>query len=265
VSSANSAIEFLQELRPGGPWVLTSVHADKGWIDTITAKTHDEVREFIGKWNGKRNLYYSVNPTRKEMTSKAAKTDIAAIEYLFADLDPADNETAKAAKARYLAALKQHKPINTATIDSGNGIQVLWRMATPISLGNDDAKVIEDVENRVAALMISLGSKAGTQNIDRILRVPGTTNLPNAKKRKDGRVQCQTKLLSFNGATSTLEDFPAAEETVGGYNNSGGKTEAIDWAKVDEHAGWLKGASDLPDNFNLKGRMIIAHGATFVI
>ena len=64
-----------------------------------------------------RNLYYSVNPTRKAMTSKAAKTDIAAIEYLLADLDPKQDETSEAAKARYLAALDELKPAPTAIID----------------------------------------------------------------------------------------------------------------------------------------------------
>ena len=59
--------------------------------------------------------------------------------------------------------------------------------------------------------MTRLGSPAGTQNIDRILRVPGTTNLPNKKKVGAGRVPCLTKLIYFNGATCTLEDFPAPE------------------------------------------------------
>ena len=34
--------------------------------------------------------------------------------------------------------------------------------------------------------MLRLGAKAGTQNIDRILRLPGTINLPNAVKAKEG-------------------------------------------------------------------------------
>jgi predicted P-loop ATPase len=33
----------------------------------------------------------------------------------------------------------------------------------------------------------------------------------------------------------------------------------IDWAKVNEHAGWLKSVSDLPSDFNAKGKIIVAH------
>ena len=129
----NDAVEFLRQLRPGGPWVLTAIEPD-GKIETITAKTDDDVRAFVSKYNGERNLYYSVNPTRKAMTSKAAKTDIAAIEYLLADLDPKEDETPAAAKARYLTRLDKLKPAPTAIIDSGNGIQVLLKLEEPIML-----------------------------------------------------------------------------------------------------------------------------------
>jgi hypothetical protein len=58
------------------------------------------------------------------------------------------------------------------------------------------------------ARMEALGAKAGTQNVDRVLRLPGTTNLPNEKKIEDGRISCPTRLLRFNGAAYDLDDFP---------------------------------------------------------
>jgi hypothetical protein len=255
---ASATIEFLEQLRPGGPWVLTSIHPDKEWITTITAKNAGEIREFVKQWEGKRNLYYSVNPTLTAMTSKASKADIVAIEYLLSDLDPADNETAEAAKARYLKALGAYKPKPTAVIDSGNGIQTLWRLTTPITLEGANFHMVPYVEARVKALMEELGSKAGTQNIDRILRLPGTTNLPNAKKRKDGRVQCPAKLLDFNDAAYALADFPAARSS--GASPKARTTVTVDWTQVEQHVGWVKSVDDLPENFNIKGRMIVVHG-----
>ena len=68
------------------------------------------------------------------MNKKAAKTDIARIEYLPADLDPKPDETPEAAKARYLAGLDALHPAPTAIIDSGNGLNVLLKLAEPIVL-----------------------------------------------------------------------------------------------------------------------------------
>ena len=121
-SSANCAIEFLEKQRPGGPWPLTAIIPD-GPTETITATNADEVDAFVRANNGKKNIYYSVNPTRTAMTRKAAKTDIASIEFVLADLDPAEDESPEAAKLRYLAAIETHEPKPTAIIDSGNGLQ----------------------------------------------------------------------------------------------------------------------------------------------
>jgi hypothetical protein len=66
------------------------------------------------------------------MNKKAAKADIAAIEYSLADLDPADGEASEAAKARYLAQLATFDPKPTVIVDSGNGIQCLWRLTAAI-------------------------------------------------------------------------------------------------------------------------------------
>src|SRR6187399_1270855 len=99
----NDAIRFLQKLRSGGPWVLTAIMPDgDGPTTTITATTTKEVEDFVSKHNGKRNIYYSVNPTKGPMTKKAAKTDIAAIEYLLADLDPNPGESSADAQTRFL-------------------------------------------------------------------------------------------------------------------------------------------------------------------
>jgi hypothetical protein len=66
------AVDFLEKLRPGGPWVLTAIEPD-GLTDTITAKNAEDVQEFVRKNDGKNNLYFSVNPTRTALRSKAFK------------------------------------------------------------------------------------------------------------------------------------------------------------------------------------------------
>jgi hypothetical protein len=241
--AAEVAVDFLERLRPGGPWLLTAIVPD-GMTITITARDTTAVCAFVRAHDGERNIYYSVNPTRTAKTSKAKKTDIAAIEYLLSDLDPNDDENPEAAKTRYLSALDAFEPAATAIVDSGNGIQVLWRLTEPIILGEpvlvpnakgemewkfspDDEMKIAEAEGRAKKMMKVLGSAAGTQNIDRILRLPGTTNLPNKKKIKDRRVACPTKLIRFNGAAHPLAAFPApATQKTGAQRKAAQKSSA---------------------------------------
>jgi hypothetical protein len=230
------AVSFLEQLRPNGPWVLTAITPDGPTI-TITAHSAAAVESFIREHDGKRNIYYSVNPTKGPVSKKASKADIAAVEYLLGDLDPKPNETAEQAKTRYLTQLESFEPKATALVDSGNGIQGLWRQGQAIDLscyptavdskgkpilGPQAEKIVADVEARSAALMVRLGAEAGTQNIDRILRLPGTINLPNKAKLKAGRVECPTRLIAFNGASYALDAFPLPEPNEPGSPEDGG-------------------------------------------
>ena len=199
------AVNFLQKLRPA-PWVLVAI-TPGGIITAITAKNAKEADVFVSAHMGKSSFYYSVNPTKTAMSKKPKKTDIAAVEYLLGDLDPLGEEKPEDAKARYLKQLSDFQPKATALVDSGNGIQCLWKLEPPIPLGDATDAIVADVEARSAALMVRLGAKAGTQNIDRILRLPGTINIPNAAKLKKGRERCPTKMLAFNGASYPLEAF----------------------------------------------------------
>jgi hypothetical protein len=109
---------------------------------------------------------YAVNPTRKTLRKKAAKTDVAAIEYLVADLDPNDDETPEEAKARYARRLEEFEPKPTLAIDSGNGLQLLWRLASPIVLSKPesiggkpafsaaDQTKVDDIEARIKCVIL---------------------------------------------------------------------------------------------------------------
>jgi hypothetical protein len=198
----DDAIKFLRWLRPGGPWVLTAIEPD-GPTTTITAKTPADVRDFVGKHDGKRNLYFTLNPTKGPISKKPTKQDIGAVEFVHADLDPRDDESPKQAKERYRAALKA-LPKASALIDSGNGLQALWRF-------EDCPKDFATVEAVSKGVMLALGGKAGTQNVDRLLRLPGTENLPNAAKRRAGRTRCRATLADINNKKYALDDFPRAD------------------------------------------------------
>ena len=86
------AIQFLEELHPSGRWALTAITPD-GPPTTATVKSTKAALDFIRTHNGERNIYYAVNPLRAAMNKKAKKTDVAAIEFIYGDLDPKEDET----------------------------------------------------------------------------------------------------------------------------------------------------------------------------
>jgi hypothetical protein len=244
-------IDFLKELRPP-PWILTAIVPD-GPTSTVTAHTVEEAAAFLGKHNGMNNLYYTLNVTRTAMSKKPKKADVVAVEYLHADLDPADGETPEAAKARFLRQFENSfEPPPTWIVDSGGGIQAGWRMNEPIGLeGADREALIPTIEGRSKEIMLRLGSEAGTQNIDRILRLPGTTNIPNKKKLEKGRVACPTALIKFSRASYGLESFALPEQNKPGTPEDGGHHARQE--PDDAHEGKLERAIRLGENGEFGG------------
>jgi hypothetical protein len=227
----NDVGEFLEQLRPGGAWVLTAIAPISEAIKTVTVHTTAEADAFVRRYDGRRNLYYSVNPTRRPMRKKAAKADIAAIEYLLADLDPDDGESTDAAKARYLEQLRAFEPEPTAIIDSGNGIQCLWRLEEPIALGEpirneknelefspEDRRMIDDVEARMRAVLLRLGGNA--RHAEHRPHHAPAGHRPTYRTGRSSRPAARrapTKLLRFNGATCPLAAFSHRGEQFKDY------------------------------------------------
>lgn len=150
-------------------------------------------------------MYYTINPVRTSVSKKPTKAHILGAEFVQVDADPAEGETSEEFKARFLPILKAFVPAASFVIDSGNGVQVLWRL----QILNGDIAAIESVNK---TLLRALGAPAGTHNIDRLFRLPGTINWPNAKKRKLGRIPRLSSLIERNESAYSLSDFPAMEE-----------------------------------------------------
>ena len=113
-AAEHPAVGFLEHLRPGGPWVLLAFLPDPAppdpFIITITAHSASGVTEFVSKHNGTRNLYYQINPTRTDVFKKTIKTDIDAIEYIQADLDPKTGETIRRCQKTFPRSFRNVQP-----------------------------------------------------------------------------------------------------------------------------------------------------------
>ena len=189
--------QFLKNLRPSGPWILSSVHPETNVMKTRACASEENVEEFLSTYHDC-NLYYSLNPVIRPEDKKAERKNIAAVEYLHVDLDPRAGEPLEEEHdriERLLANLPTGIPQPTVVIFSGGGYNLLWKLEDPIEI-NGNVETAEEVKLYNLRLESVLGGD-NCHNIDRILRLPGTTNWPNAKKRKRGRTPTESKIVSF--------------------------------------------------------------------
>lgn len=203
--------DFLDNYRPGGPFVLTSIVPD-GKTETRTFTDSKEAEAWAIRQNETKNIYFHVNRTRGPLTAKAKKEDIAAVEYLHVDIDPRTGEDFEQERARILrlltAELPKGVPAPSLVIDSGGGFQAFWRLAEPLNIDGDTDKAHE-AERYNRALELAFGADS-CHDVSRIMRTPGTMNWPNKKKRDKGREPREAEVYSRTGATYPLTAFKPA-------------------------------------------------------
>lgn len=206
--------DFLSRYRPGGPWHLVAITPDakgKGTLDAATFMDSTKAEAWARSNNSKkRNVYFSVNPTAKPINTKASKADMARLEWLHVDIDPRAGEDFDAERARITSLLNGGRPKDvpapSLVIDSGGGFQAFWRLAEPTDLNGDPENIA-----RAEAYNVALANRLGGDhcaNIDRIMRLPWTTNWPDARKRKRGRVPREAEVYSRTDASYSLGAFP---------------------------------------------------------
>lgn len=194
------ALDFLERFRPGGPWVLTAIQPDRKAIETRTFRERAQAEAWIERHNGEWNLYVHVNPTLRDLEKKADKEEMAALAWLHVDIDPRVGEdlAQEQARARRLltTALPESVPPTTAVVFSGGGYQGFWRLAEPFEISGNRERAAE-AERWNRQLEVVFGADH-CHNVDRIMRLPGTVNLPDARKRRKGRVPTLAELVEFH-------------------------------------------------------------------
>lgn len=133
-----------------------------------------------------KNLYWTVNLVAEGCNKKPSKADIVATRFAHVDIDPpkSGGPLDKLQTQAELAALSVPP---TLIIDSGGGLQAFWRLSGSASLA--------EVESVNRSLAERLGGDNCCHNIDRLMRLPGTVNYPNAKKRAAGRILSFAKVI----------------------------------------------------------------------
>lgn len=204
---------FLRWVTPEGPWSLGAIQPDDDGLAWLTTSDLASAATFAREHSAKQwNCYFQPNICRRDLgTQRAGKQQVMVALFIHADVDPPtcssfmELEAWQAIFAEHLAT--EVRP--TAAIFSGSGWQILLRLTQPVVLfQRPDA--VADIEGRNYALLRQLDSKhPGTHNVDRLLRLPGTPNWPNKKKRQMyGRVDPVMSFWAELGPPVALVDLP---------------------------------------------------------
>lgn len=188
----------LTAITPDGPTTTATFGA---------AETDAAVAAWITKHQAAgRNIYFQVNETPARCSKKPSKNTMIAALCRHADIDPCDPEHPYAAERDRLRKLAESLNADpdlrpTFILDSGNGVQPLWVVTREVLTPD----VIARIETENAAIEAAVGA-GGTHNVDRLLRLPGTLNFPNAKKQRAGRGIGRARLLHAGGAAYAAEE-----------------------------------------------------------
>src|SRR3546814_19658909 len=131
-TNAEDAVRFLEWLRPGGPWPITTIAPDDGRTPTKWLHTAADVASFVEANSGRTNIFYTVGTVRDGVIKKPSKSDIVSTQHLHADLDPpkeqppADPEQWIADNLARIAACPTVQPPSYIG-RPGNGLHPHWR------------------------------------------------------------------------------------------------------------------------------------------
>lgn len=166
---------------------------------TDTFRDVEAARAWLDQHNGQKNIYFHVNPCLRDLKKKAEREDVEALAWLHVDIDPRvgeDLEQERERALRLLTSPPQGVPPPTVIVFSGGGYQGFWKLAEPFPIGGD-FETAERAKLWNLQLEIVFGADH-CHNVDRIMRLPGTINLPDAKKAKKGRVPTLAALIEFH-------------------------------------------------------------------
>ncbi|WP_050996891.1 virulence-associated E family protein [Sinorhizobium fredii] len=192
----DEAVEFLERMYPDKPRHLVAIPM-KGHLEARTFLAHedDEMRAWIDARQGEANLYFHVNLLRSGVANKKASKDhVSTAVFVHVDIDDPN------AEERVFSFM----PAPTVIVSSGGGFHCYWALKEP----TDDLVRVEATNIAVAK---ALGGD-NCYNIDRIMRLPGTVNIPNAKKQAHGRKPTLARIMKVDWPLAySLDDLPQGE------------------------------------------------------
>lgn len=206
-TDAPAALDFLRRWLPSGPWTIVHDQESSGggrarWsARQFVPGQEDALLAHVEAHSGLDNLYFVVNLPTTPLQTSPQEEEIEALLAVTLDVDlPADAPDEQ--RTAVLDAIRAVVPPPTAVVWSGGGWQAHWLYDAPLSLGYSE---------RVAAACQKLAAAFGgdaVQNINRLMRLPGTVNVLNEKKRRAGRTPAPALVVEADWTRRYTIDAP---------------------------------------------------------
>lgn len=180
-------------------------------------KSESDCYQWIENYNGERNIYFTVNQPftaflTRDRVSKPSKEDIELAHYLHVDIDPREGHEVDEEKKRILEELTTKLPKGlpepTVILFSGGGLQAFWKLKEPVKIEGklQEAENFELYNIRLEQIF----DADPCHNVDRLMRLVGTVNVPNPQKIKKGRKPKLAELLRFSKSEYDIGEFKRA-------------------------------------------------------
>jgi hypothetical protein len=215
---------------------------------TFLPHQRDEMRAWIDQQQGKRNVYTSVNRARDDAPKnvRLKKEHIRHIRAIVADIDAkkvdvhgsgdpsGENFRMERARLENVALELADGPIcpPTVIVDSGGGLQPWWQLLPMMPTTPKNVALAEGIGRTLA---YTYGGDS-VFDVARIMRLPGTINIPTVDKAAQGRAAALATVLTeeSSGETYTLERLAAwAPPTPEKASANDRPKSPIDWDAVE--------------------------------
>lgn len=165
----------------------------------------------VAQNNAGLNVYWTPNIVRPNVHKKARESDILAAAFAHVDVDPPKNGGAfdKGAIVEGMSGLDCPPSF---IVDSGGGLQAFWRLDDPCQ----NIQSIKYINIQIKGYF----DADHCQSIDHVMRLPGTINWPDAKKRARGRVPSLAKFAMPDDGTVYEPHVLSASFPPAKINNS---------------------------------------------
>jgi hypothetical protein len=215
---ADKATRFLCDFADGGPITVVMIPAEgpggRGQtFDTGDPKSVDAMRSYIRAHEKQQfQVFWLPNRAGYEHSDVPARDDIIEFRGVVLDFDPDKTVPLEDERLRLREMIDNmigtDLCVPTSVIDSGNGVQVVFKFVKPTLMPLEDIeKGITQYESMVKALARSFGADKKTCRVNNLFRVPYTYNWPNAAKKNAGRVRSVSGLWHHGGPSTSITNL----------------------------------------------------------